>query len=62
MIVLFFIHCRVDRKSITVNSIVYAFSQAILPIAIGVGYIAGAYIYTLDEDEIYYAGYADVFT
>ena len=62
MMLLFSFHCRIDLKSATVNSIVYAFSQAILPVAIGLGYIAGAYIYTSDEDEIYYADYADVFT
>ena len=45
-----------------INGTVYSFSQATLPFTVGFSYIAGAYIYTSDKDEIYYADYADVFT
>ena len=62
LILLFSIHCRIDLKSIVVNGTVYSFSQATLPFTVGFSYIAGAYIYTSDKDEIYYADYADVFT
>ena len=40
----------------------YGFSQAILPVFIGLGYIFGAFLYTSDKDKVYYADYADIFT
>ena len=40
----------------------YGFSQLVIPVFVGVGFIVGTYLYTADEDEVYYADYPNIFT